>query len=430
MKIQIISYNCDCKNLFDKEDYDFTYTSLSSPQSFDMFDVNIISLQNPYIWRTKENSAKRIDCMNDIESIKTIVAGTHNAITIIVYPQNYDFKYYGSYAGSKYYKTIKIKDNLDYVNNIIMSLITDNIYALVSSLSLVFENTVTCIGTKKIPAAFYFDHVKQILTFSKDSEKPTTVALSRNLILTSLDIKSLSFTLNDFLQQINVDKSKPALPEWVENYNFLDDNDQKEAIANYQDKIQEIQLQIQEAEKKLESNRFFKSALFTNGDNLVKIVFNILERILDCDLSGFQDEKREDFLIKKDSVTFIGEIKGVSSNVKSEHMSQLEVHYQSYLDELQAQGYKENVKALLIINPFKQKPIDQRDEIHENQVQLAIRNNSLIILTETLLKIFEKFSRGKINSQKIIEIFQHNTGLLNITVFNNSVSSNNDAYKI
>lgn len=75
--------------------------------------------------------------------------------------------------------------------------------------------------------------------------------------------------------------------------------------------------------------------LYENEDELVSVVFNMLENMLDYDLSLFIDQGDEDFSIKLEDVTFIGEIKGATSNVRAEHISQLDVHYQSYLDKLQ-----------------------------------------------------------------------------------------------
>ena len=97
---------------------------------------------------------------------------------------------------------------------------------------------------------------------------------------------------------------------------------------------------------KLKENLRYKSILYSNGDDLVRVVFEILENILDCDLSKFEDIKKEDFLIKKDNYTFIGEIKGVTSNVKNEHISQVDVHYQKYMDKLNEEKIQERVKEL------------------------------------------------------------------------------------
>ena len=144
----------------------------------------------------------------------------------------------------------------------------------------------------------------------------------------------------------------------------------------------------------------------------------MLEALLDCDLSSFKDEKAEDFLIKKDKHTFIGEIKGVTSNVKSEHISQLDVHYQTYLDKLRENTEDEKVHQLLILNPLRNKPLQSREPVHEIQIKLAKRNECLIIETVTLLRIYEQFLMKKITSEQCMEVFSTETGLLSLEMFN------------
>ena len=106
----------------------------------------------------------------------------------------------------------------------------------------------------------------------------------------------------------------------------------------------------------------------------------ILDIILKNNSSNFIDKKRENFLIKKENITFVGEIKGVSQAVANKHVSQLDVHVQSYIDDITEKGLKENVKGLLIIN-------HQRD----------------------------KFLEKKIDTQKIEKIFTENVGILKKT---------------
>ena len=131
-------------------------------------------------------------------------------------------------------------------------------------------------------------------------------------------------------------------------------------------------------------------------------------------MSEFQDEKKEDFLIKLDGVTFIGEIKGITSNVKSEHVSQLDVHFQGYQDNLQENNCVENVKALLIINPFRNKRPIEREPINEIQENLAKRNGSLIITTDNLLKMYDAFINGVIDGDTIKREFISQTGILSM----------------
>ena len=143
------------------------------------------------------------------------------------------------------------------------------------------------------------------------------------------------------------------------------------------------------------------------------MVLEILEEMLGCDFSDFKDVKREDFLTAVDEYTFIGEIKGVNHNVKSENVAQLERHYQSFLDD-NPDADETKICALLIMDHQKNKPIQEREPVHEKQVALARKYGSLIIDTYTLLKLFEKYLSGEKSRAECIDILQNNTGLLRI----------------
>ena len=143
------------------------------------------------------------------------------------------------------------------------------------------------------------------------------------------------------------------------------------------------------------------------------MVFEILEEMLGCNLSDFNDKKKEDFAMEIDGIHYIGEIKGVNHNVKSANISQLDVHYQSYIEENEI-GDQENSKALLIINHQRNKPLGSREDVHDQQIKLAKRNGSLIIETEILLKLFERFKSEEITSGECIEILSQNIGLLRL----------------
>ena len=95
----------------------------------------------------------------------------------------------------------------------------------------------------------------------------------------------------------------------------------------------------------------------------------------------------------------------------------MDVHCQGYKDKLQEENKEENIKGLLVINPLRSKPLEERVPIHEIQIALAKRNESLIIETKILLELFERFRRGEIDTKKIIEVFSLKTGLLKMEAF-------------
>ena len=171
---------------------------------------------------------------------------------------------------------------------------------------------------------------------------------------------------------------------------------------------------IQETKLKLDENMKYKSILVNNSNELTKVIYEIIEYIFDVDLSSFVDMKKEDFLFEKNNISYIGEIKGVTSNVRSEYISQLDVHYYSYLDRLQEEGVQKDIRKLLIINYERNKNVTERTAVHQIQIDLAIRNSILIIDTLNLLKLYEGILKGIISKQKMIEYVNLKTGLCNI----------------
>lgn len=183
-------------------------------------------------------------------------------------------------------------------------------------------------------------------------------------------------------------------------------------IDKTKNEIKELKQIIEHAHLKIQENFKYKSILSTNGNELVTVVFEMFEKMLKCDLSSFVDEKKEDFVIKKEEVTFVGEIKGINSNVGYNNVSQAERHKAEYLDILEKEKRNENVKALLVINPLRKTPIVERETINQAQINYAKNNEVLIITTEIFLHLYEKFVLGEISYDTIIKVFSEKIGLL------------------
>ena len=302
--------------------------------------------------------------------------------------------------------------------------------------TLSYENTTTRVGKCQLPASFHFilppaissaipgDNPfagarrpadrPDVLLRSVKSEKITALKNDRVAFCT-LRVESYP-QLEELLLEIGY-LPKPCgqqLPDWLAELTAFDDAVRREQIARSRETIARLEAGIDEARQALERNNRYKSVLVESGDALVSVVFEMLERILDVDLSHFKDDFREDFRVGAGDVTLIGEIKGVSTNVRSEHVSQLEVHVQSYLDELRDEGREETVRALLIIAHERSKPLADRQPVSEAQVALARRNGSLIVETRTLLRLFERVTDGTLSHEQARRILTENTGLLSL----------------
>lgn len=388
-----------------KKDIIFSYSSLGEPNSLDEFDINVIDLSSKLIWQNKGANIDSINCANDFTNLNTMIRKSNRTKVLILLPQNIQFKYRYVSINSNYSQSIELKNTLSKVCTILSWIIPIPIY------SLVYEPTKTKIRNTELAASFYFG-IGDGLTKSIMSNKETTILIG-NVFVSSLCVNSCDDLLS-LLEEIKIVQNSEIVPDWLSEIYMFDDIQQKRKIDEQMEKTRVAAIAIKDATKQLVINNRYKSILYTTGDELADVVFEILQSILKYDLSDFEDVKKEDFCIKLPGCTFIGEIKGVTPNIKSGNITQLDVHFQNYMDKLDEEGKKEIVKALLIINHQRTKPLGSREPVNAAQIALAERNGSLIIETVTLLKVLEKHNTGEYNTEKIIEILCNNVGLLSI----------------
>ncbi len=404
--IQIIGFDKRYDESFSRED--IVISTIDSPMSLDEFDINVINLQNSSLWKNHDDNYKSINLIEDFENLSAMIRKRINSNLLLILPISYTFNYcYKSY-NHNYTRSVELKNILsEFKESILKKLIP-------MTPPLLFEKTKTLINGINFLADFCFDGNCDMLTQSYKSLKPTTI-LDNDVYITTLDIVDNYSKMCDFLREINLLQDKEELPEWLLSYLALDDEEKQEIVLENLVVIKNANSCIDQAKEALEKNKRFKSILCTNGNELVEVVFSMVEELLNCDLTSFEDKKVEDFEIKKEDCTFIGEIKGVTSNVMSKHISQLETHCQGYDDALYENGLPEEiVKGLLIINHQRNSALSERHPVDEKQIKLAIRNGSLIIETSELLKLFELFKKGEITTEQCQEMFATRTGLFKL----------------
>lgn len=402
--IQILTYSGK-ENEFKGKD--IVLNSIHDARSLDEFDINIISLTDKAMWNYTGTASDGINNAADLKSMRTMLFYSKKAINIILLPSNLEYQYdYDSYRSHKYTKRRELKNMIED-----MGAILSNLHSSFSHIKIVYEKTVTKINGEDIDASFYFSDMEDALLVSDKSHKPTAF-WQENMIFSTLDLNNYEQVIN-FLKAVDLFYQEQTAPDWMEEIKMFDDTQQLMIIEKNNQVIKEANENISSAMEKINKNSEYKSILYTTGEELVKVVFEILESMLGCDLSQFEDKKKEDFLFEKNGLVFIGEIKGVNHNVKSENISQLDVHYQGYLEENEEKE-QENVKAILVMNHQKNKALDMREPVHEKQINLAKRNGSLIVETITLLKLFERYLAGNITQEECLELLKTNIGLLEI----------------
>lgn len=416
MKIQVINYS--------KEEVhgDIVYRKLAMPDSLDEFEFNIIDITDEKIWYNNTAKTTTINCINDFISVRKMVSDRKTSTVIYVLPQDVMFNYsdHTRFVNGKseyVYKNIRIKDNLNGLRNEILPSIIPMVKPIFPE--VVFENTRTVVGGREYHAMFHIKipPIYKVITQSIGSEKTTTFMYQDNIYITTLDITNSTENIIHYVNTLFFAQTEQVRPDWISSIEFNDDMEQRTRIEKQQCIIREANKQIEDARGILDKNERYKSILYTQGDELVSVVFDILEQVLECDLSQFVDKKKEDFLIKKVGYTFIGEIKGINSNARNENLAQLENHYQKYMDRLQDEGKTETVYQILIINPMRNTPLEERKPINEDQIKLAERYGSLIIESNTLLRLYEKFLQGTITTEKLEETLIRKKGLLSLKDF-------------
>lgn len=236
----------------------------------------------------------------------------------------------------------------------------------------------------------------------------TTQKSGNGIITTTLNIKTWK-QLYAMLVKFGLTKNDEVSPPWFDDIRMFDDAKQTEIIIEAEHEIKRIQNKIEKATLKLGENNRYKSVLYTNGQNLVDVVFDMLEEMLSIDIDSFEDIKKEDISFEIDSDVFIGEIKGINDNVKTSRLSQLDNHYYHFLEKNDVS--ENNVYKLLIINHQRNKSLSDRIPIDQKQIKLAKEKfGSLIIETTELLKSYDGFTKGEIDREDIISKFKK-TGL-------------------
>ncbi len=409
-KIQLITNNPSKLTNYDKN---ITINNFNNLKALDDYDINIFNLNCDNMWENKSTTDSKptleMKLSSDFRSIHKMIINSNKSINIICLPQNLYYRW-RCYSDNK---SEQLKDMIPVHIQHLKQLIP------LDSLNIIYENSETLIETYNINASFYMDKSDyEPITYSNNSNKITTIKKDK-LIVTTLEIINNNYdVLLSYLVSIKVIEKIKEYPEWIYKYYFNDDEIQNANIDAAKEQIKIQKEIIENANKKIQENLHYKSILFTNSNELVDVVFEILEQIFDISLSDFNDAKKEDFLFKKNDITYIGEIKGVSSNVKYEHISQLDVHFSKYLDYLQENNLHEKIIKILIINYERTKDISLRDEINEMQIELAEKNKTLIIDTKSLLYLYEMILNNKIKKESIVDYINKKVGLINISDIN------------
>lgn len=395
---------------------DIEYNSFANPKGLSEYDINIIDLSNRETWSNRKDFYQNINSYKDLKHIANMIKNADKFNIVVVLPQDislrYDYREYGQkpwrHHGSK-----RLKDIPTIQRDILSQLLPEYDYLLY------FENTTTSINKQKIKSDFYFStsNSDKIKTFSDYGKKATTVNYlseeDKKLLITTLDLDKEEKLLDYLFHVDMLDEVKLTRPEWVNEIEILNDSLLKEELTSTKKKLNKLEKEKGRLFEEIEINNEYKEILYEKGDQLEIKVREILEEILGENISNFKDKKKEDFLVRLENITFIGEIKGVNSNIKNSYISQLVNHVDLYVEKIEEQDKpKEEIKPILIINYQRERSVKDRDPINKDQIEKAKRDDVLIIKTEVLLKLLENIKEKNIDREDIIKILSKKNGVL------------------
>jgi len=409
MKIQYIGYNYLDK--MSTEDFYIEEGDFLEFKILEDYDVNFISFNENEIWKNFEKNTNNIVYESDLKYIFEMIEENKKSKIIVILPQNFIYQYNYNKFSQKYQNELFLKE---------ISPLLNRIFFKTKEQWIVFGSTSSEMGDAEINSDFYFNEeilkkgVTEI-TRSIKSEKLTTIKIGDNLYYTTLNLdrKNAIKNFNNFISNYIIFNSKD-IPDWIKEYNFNDDIKLKEEKEKIENELKKKEHEKKENINQINKNNRYKSILFLTGESLVTIIKEMLEEMLEIDLSAFKDKKREDIRIEFEDVVFIVEIKGINSSVKNSNISQLDNHVELYNEE--EKGIKG--KGILIINPERTKNVEERNSIHDSQIKKIEKDENLMITTEIFLKLFELFKQNKIKKEKIKSILQTEIGMLTIEKLN------------
>lgn len=415
MDIQLVNYS-------GKNDFNFEVNQVSQLQQLYSpadFDINIYDLRDSELWKNSGKEPNKVNITPDLKRIYNMVNEAESSEHIFLLPRDLNFKYRYEFQGNNktYRSRIRLKDIIGLFNEILNDLIPVKIDVKYERTSYKFnedEVQADFIFIKKTSNKITFDEADyDDILFTKKSRKMVGIK-KENISVLTLDIKN-NLQLEKIFKHLSIIPSYEAnKPEWFNTISKFDDEDLINSLSDNKLKIDELESNRDRLLNKLDENNRFKSILYLNGEVLVEIVIDILKKLFEENFDDFVDIKNEDYLFKYSRSYFIFEIKGVATNVKITHLTQLEHHSMHFLERSEHEQHDIDLNKILIINHQKDKNPSDREPVNNNVIKDARNKYGILILETTLLlDLLEKKKRNEVNLIQIIDLFK-STGLAEI----------------
>lgn len=184
-------------------------------------------------------------------------------------------------------------------------------------------------------------------------------------------------SLLDLLPELTRGPEKLTLPGWTERFQLPGESAKIAKMNKLRNRAERITADIAKNRAELEELQQYKALLTTSGTKLEALVRSALEEM------GLEVEPGEpgrgDLLVRRGEVMAVVEVKGVGKSAAEKHAAQLEKWVSEYYAD---HGVKP--KGILIVNAYRDLPVDQRTDPSFPDQMLAYATNREHCLVTTL----------------------------------------------
>jgi hypothetical protein len=213
--------------------------------------------------------------------------------------------------------------------------------------------------------------------------------------------------IDGILKEQKADTTEVKLPEWVKGYHIGNEKQEIELLDDLLKEAEEIYERIELQETKLKEYDQLKMLLFESGKNLEAMV----EKIFDA--FGYEIlesvANRDDVIIKYNDEIAVIEVKGVNGSSGEKQAAQLEKWVSEYTID-----HGVVPKGILIVNAFRDKPLDERTEksFPEQMLKFSKRRDHCLLTTTQLLDLYLSFTNADVTFEQIHAILFKTIGVV------------------
>ncbi|MCM3783173.1 restriction endonuclease [Neobacillus mesonae] len=209
----------------------------------------------------------------------------------------------------------------------------------------------------------------------------------------------------------NINKSPdlgPTLPDWSSYTEVPRERDTKQALVRMREELQLLESKIETVESDLNSLEELKLLFTSSGTYLEKIVGKIFTEL------GFDVTEgipgRDDLILEYNGRIAVVEVKGVTKSAAEKHAAQLEKWVSEYITN------KEKVpKGILIVNAFKDTPLQERNEkpFPDQMMNYSNNRNHCLLTGLDLLSLYSFVQENPEQKEEVINSLFNTCGHFN-----------------